>query len=74
MGKSRKNIPGRNGLLSKRPKRFLPKGWPIYFSKAKGINVWDLNGKKYIDFSNMGVGTTILGSEEKKLIRVKMKL
>jgi glutamate-1-semialdehyde aminotransferase len=59
--KAEKIIPGGNGLLSKRPKRFLPKGWPIYFSKAKGINIWDLNGKKYIDFSNMGVGTAILG-------------
>ena len=59
--KAEKLIPGGNGLLSKRPQRFLPKGWPIYFSKAKGINIWDLNGKKYIDFSNMGVGTAILG-------------
>ena len=59
--KAEKIIPGGNGLLSKRPKRFLPKGWPIYFSKANGLNIWDLNGKKYVDFSNMGVGTAILG-------------
>jgi glutamate-1-semialdehyde aminotransferase len=59
--KAEKIIPGGNGLLSKRPQRFLPDGWPIYFKKAKGINIWDLNRKKFIDFSNMGVGTAILG-------------
>ena len=38
-------------LLSKRPEMFLPNLWPTYFSqKAQKINVWDLNGKKYIDF------------------------
>lgn len=58
-------IPGGNGLLSKRPHRFLPKGWPIYFHKAQGINLWDLNGKKYYDFSIMGVGTAILGYNNK---------
>jgi len=59
--RAEKIIPGGNGLLSKRPKRFLPEGWPIYFKKAKGINIWDLNGKKFVDFSIMGVGTAILG-------------
>jgi len=59
--KAIKIIPGGNGLLSKRPNRFLPDGWPIYYSKAKGINIWDLQNKKYVDFSIMGVGTAILG-------------
>tara|TARA_Y100000590_G_C15635834_1_gene982962 strand:- start:52 stop:1338 length:1287 start_codon:yes stop_codon:yes gene_type:complete len=56
-----KIIPGGNGLLSKRPQRFSPKLWPTYFSKAKGIYIWDLNNKKYIDMSIMGIGTAILG-------------
>tara|TARA_B100000686_G_scaffold187572_1_gene194312 strand:- start:2712 stop:4007 length:1296 start_codon:yes stop_codon:yes gene_type:complete len=59
--KAEKIIPGGNGLLSKRPLRFLPNGWPTYFKKAKGINIWTLQNKKYIDFSIMGVGTAILG-------------
>jgi glutamate-1-semialdehyde 2,1-aminomutase len=54
-------IPGGNMLLSKRPEMFLPDLWPSYFSKSKGCNVWDLNGKKYIDMSIMGIGTNILG-------------
>ena len=42
-------------LLSKNPDRFLPKGWPVYFKKAKGCEVWDLDGNKYFDLSLMGL-------------------
>lgn len=54
-------IPGGNMLLSKRAEMFLPEQWPTYFSKAKGCQVWDLDGKQYTDMSIMGVGTNILG-------------
>lgn len=54
-------IPGGNMLLSKRAEMFLPEHWPTYFSKAKGCEVWDLDGNKYFDLSIMGVGTNILG-------------
>jgi len=59
--RAKKIIPGGNMLLSKRPEMFLPDHWPAYFSKAKGCNVWDLDGKEYIDMSIMGIGTNILG-------------
>ena len=58
--KAQKIIPGGTMLLSKKPEMFAPEIWPAYFSKAKGINVWDLDGKKYTDFSIMGIGTNIL--------------
>ena len=54
-------IPGGNMLLSKRAEQFLPIGWPAYFSKARGCEVWDLDGRKFFDLSLMGVGTNILG-------------
>ncbi len=54
-------IPGGNMLLSKRAEMFLPDQWPAYFSKAKGCNVWDMDGNKFIDMSIMGIGTNILG-------------
>tara|TARA_B100000963_G_C22632281_1_gene675578 strand:+ start:2130 stop:4169 length:2040 start_codon:yes stop_codon:yes gene_type:complete len=54
-------IPGGNMLLSKRPELFHPKLWPAYFDKARGCQVWDLDGKKYNDISLMGVGSNILG-------------
>ncbi|MCX5749171.1 MAG: aminotransferase class III-fold pyridoxal phosphate-dependent enzyme [Candidatus Saganbacteria bacterium] len=54
-------IPGGTQLLSKRPEMFLPDLWPAYYDKAKGCEVWDLDGNKYIDMSYMGVGSCILG-------------
>jgi len=54
-------IPGGTQLLSKRPEMFLPDQWPSYYSKASGVEVWDLDGNRYIDMSYSGVGTCILG-------------
>ena len=54
-------IPGGNMLLSKRAEMFLPEQWPAYFSKAKGCQVWDMDGKQYTDMYIMGIGTNILG-------------
>jgi len=59
--KAKEIIPGGNGLLSKRPERFLPNGWPTYFKKAKGVYIWDLNNRKFIDMTSMGIGTSVLG-------------
>ena len=47
--KAKKLIPGGNVFLSKRPDLFLPIYWPTYYKKAKGCNIWDLNGKKFFD-------------------------
>lgn len=54
-------IPGGNMLLSKRAEMFLPEQWPAYFSKAKGCQVWDMDGNQYTDMCIMGIGTNILG-------------
>ena len=59
--KAEKVIPGGNGLLSKRPQRYVPDFWPTYYKKSKDLNVWDLEGNKYIDMAQMGVGTCVLG-------------
>ena len=63
--KAKKLIPGGNQLLSKRPEMFLPDQWPAYYSKAKGVYVWDLDGKKYLDMSIMGIGNCLLGYGDK---------
>jgi len=62
-----KNIAGGNMLLTKNPNLFLPEKWPVYYNKAKGCHVWDIDGNKYIDFSFMGVGTNILGYANSKV-------
>ncbi len=59
--RAKKAIPGGNGLLSKRPDRYASDIWPTYFSKAKGVEIWDLDGTKYIDMAQMGIGAAILG-------------
>ncbi len=59
--KAKKLIPGGTQLLSKRPEMFLPDFWPSYYEKAKGCEVWDLDGNRYIDASYMGIGSCILG-------------
>jgi len=73
--KSLKVIPGGNGLLSKRPERFLPDGWPTYFKKAKGVYIWDLNNKKFTDMTSMGIGTSVLGYNNSSINNfVKLKI
>ncbi|QEE16030.1 aminotransferase class III-fold pyridoxal phosphate-dependent enzyme [Promethearchaeum syntrophicum] len=59
--KAKKIIPGGTQLLSKRPEIYLPELWPAYFEKAKGVEIWDLDGNKYVDMTNMSVGACTLG-------------
>ncbi len=59
--KAKKIIPGGNQLLSKRSEMFLPDYWPSYYSKARGCELWGLDGEHYYDFAHMGVGTCVLG-------------
>lgn len=59
-----KRIPGGTQLLSKRPEMFLPDQWPSYYSRARGVEVWDLDGNKYIDMSYNGIGACILGAAD----------
>ena len=59
--KAKKIIPGGTQLLSKRPEMFAPNQWPTYYKKSKGCEVEDLEGKKFIDMSYMGIGSCTLG-------------
>lgn len=59
--RAKKLIPGMTQLLSKRPDMFSEGVWPGYYQKAKGAEVWDLDGNKYIDMSIGGIGATVLG-------------
>lgn len=59
--KAKQVIPGGTQLLSKRPEMWAPEQWPNYYSKAKGCEVWDLDGNHFYDFSIMGVGANVLG-------------
>lgn len=65
--KAKTLIPGGTMLLSKRPEMFLPDQWPSYFDKAKGCQVWDLDGNQFTDMSIMGIGTNTLGYGQSKV-------
>ncbi|OAI56664.1 hypothetical protein AYO49_03830 [Verrucomicrobiaceae bacterium SCGC AG-212-N21] len=52
------------GLLSKRAHLFDEKSWPSYFSRCQGVEVWDLDGVKRVDFTG-GVGAILLGHSDR---------
>ena len=59
--RAKQRIPGMTQLLSKRPDQFSMGVWPGYYSKAKGVEIWDLDGNKYMDMSIGGIGANVLG-------------
>jgi glutamate-1-semialdehyde 2,1-aminomutase len=59
--RAKHRIPGGTQLLSKRPEMHLPDQWPSYYSRAKGVDVWDLDGNHLVDMSYNGIGSCILG-------------
>lgn len=54
-------IPGGTQLLSKRPEMFAPEKWPAYYEEARGCEVIDTQGRKFIDMSTGGILACILG-------------
>lgn len=60
-------IPGGSMLLSKRAEMYLPEGWPAYFDRTDGCQVWDLDGTRFLDLGFMGIGTNILGYSHPKV-------
>lgn len=65
--RARRVIPDGNMLLSKRAELFMQKGWPAYFSRTSGCQVWDLDDKPYFDLGYMGIGTNTLGYSHPKV-------
>ena len=62
--KAKRRIPGGTQLLSKRPEMMLPENWPSYYSRVKGVEVWDLDGNHFVDMSTNGIGCCILGAAD----------
>jgi glutamate-1-semialdehyde 2,1-aminomutase len=54
-------IPGGTQLLSKRPEVFAPEQWPAYYEEARGCEVIDTQGRRFIDMSTGGILACILG-------------
>ena len=54
-------IPGGTQLLSKRPELYAPEQWPSYYREARGCEVVDVEGRRFIDMTGMGIGSCPLG-------------
>jgi len=67
--KARTLIPGGTQLLSKRPEMMAPGRWPAYFREARGCEVWDLDGRRYVDFATNGIGACPLGYRDPDVTR-----
>jgi len=65
--RGRRLIPGLTQLLSKRPDLYSLGVWPGYYSKAKGSQIWDLDGRQYLDMSIAGIGACILGYADEEV-------
>ena len=59
--RARDLIPGGTQLLSKRPEMFAPEQWPAYYREARGCDVIDLDGRRYVDVARHGIGACLLG-------------
>lgn len=59
--RAKRLIPGGTQLLSKRPEMFAPGLWPAYAREARGCEVIDLDGRRFIDMTTSGIGSCLLG-------------
>lgn len=53
-------IPGGSQTMSKRAEAFAMGAMPIYFERAEGCRVWDIDGNEYIDYIS-ALGPITLG-------------
>lgn len=67
--RAQRRLPGGTQLLSKRPEMFAPGQWPAYFREARGCQVWDTDGRRYLDFAINGVGSCLLGFRDPDVTR-----
>jgi len=59
--RARQIIPGGTQLLSKRPEMHAPDVWPAYYQEARGCEIVDLDGRRFVDMSSNCVGACLLG-------------
>lgn len=53
-------IPAGTMLLSKRPELYAPGRWPVYYKRAWGAQVEEIDGNVFVDFAG-DIGATLLG-------------
>lgn len=71
---AKERIPGGVQLLSKRPENMAPGEWPPYSARARGCEVADLDGNRYLDFSTNGIGACLLGYADPEVTEAVVKV
>ena len=59
--RAKRVIPGATGLFFKRAENHLPGLWPSYFREARGCEIIDEAGRRFLDVGPHGVGACALG-------------
>jgi glutamate-1-semialdehyde 2,1-aminomutase len=67
--RAKKRIPGGTQLLSKRPEMYAPQRWPAYYRQARGCEVIDTAGRRWIDMTTSGIGSCLLGYADPDVTR-----
>ncbi len=57
---AREHVACGTGLMSKRQEQYDTESWPTFFSRCHGSEVWDQDGRRFVDFAG-GVGAILLG-------------
>ena len=67
-----KVVPGRAQTFSKGPLSFVEGATPAFVRRARGAQVWDVDGNEYIDYI-LGLGPVILGHAHPAVNRAVME-
>lgn len=71
--RARELMPGGTQLLSKRPEMYAPGVWPAYAREARGCEVVDLDGRRFLDMTLSGIGSCLLGYADPDVVAAVTK-
>lgn len=71
--KARALIPGGTQLFSKRPELFAPDQWPAYYEEARGCEILDTQGRRFVDMSSGGILACLLGYADPDVNRAVLR-
>ena len=60
LGPRSRELAARLRRVESRNVTMLTEGWPVFWERAEGINVWDADGNRFLDFT-AGFGVAVLG-------------
>ena len=71
--KAKEIVAGGVQLYSKDPDRAVPGLWPPYQSEARGAEIWDVSGRRWLDVGHHGIGACALGYRDPDVTEAVMR-